>query len=69
MSVEVETRKIGGSIGIIIPKDVVAKENIRVHEKIIVEFKKLPVVGDFFGLAAWKRSTEEIMRDVKRGWK
>lgn len=45
------------------------KENIKVNEKIMLEFKKAPVVGDFLGLATWKRSTEEIMRDAKRGWK
>lgn len=70
VEIEVETRKIGGSIGIIIPSDVVEKEHIKPHEKIKIDIRRAPTIGDLFGLAKdWKKPTEEIMREVRKGWK
>jgi len=40
MEAEVRTKKIGGSIGIIIPNRIVQKEKIGVNEKVRVDFQK-----------------------------
>jgi antitoxin component of MazEF toxin-antitoxin module len=69
VEIEAEARKIGGSIGIIIPNDVVKKEGIKVHEKLRLELKRPHKIGDFFGAAkGWKRPTEEIIEELKKGW-
>lgn len=70
VEIEVETRKIGGSIGIIIPNEVVKQERIKPRERIRMEVKRAHTIGEFFGvLKGWKRPTEEIVREAKRGWK
>ncbi len=70
MEILVETKKIGGSLGIILPKSVVEKENLKVKEKVRVEVRKGHNVGELLGLfKGWSRSTEEIIRDSKKGWK
>lgn len=71
MAAEIEcvARKWGSSLGITIPKDVVEKEHISENQKIIVSIKKKHKAKEFFGMFPnWKRSTEEIKREMKRGW-
>ena len=70
IEIECETKKWGSSIGIIIPKNVIIKEQIDAGQKIIVEIKRMPKVGDIFGdLSTWSRSTDEIKKEMKEGWK
>ena len=69
VEIEVETRKIGGSIGVIIPNDIVKQEHIKPNEKIKIEVKRPHKIGDFFGAAkGWSRPTEEIVKELKKGW-
>jgi len=66
---ECTTRKWGNSIGIIIPKDIVEKEHIKEDEKIVVDIKKRHYAREFFGmLSDWKRPTDEIKKEMKKGW-
>ena len=71
MEIETTTRKWGNSLAIIIPSHIVAqgklKENQRVAIKI--EKKKPLLVKDVFGmLKGWKRPTEEILKEARKGW-
>lgn len=69
MEVEVEAKRMGGSIGIIIPKDIVEQENILPKEKIRIEIKKKHTVGDLFGLLKdWKTPTSDILKEARKGW-
>ncbi|MBI4918948.1 AbrB/MazE/SpoVT family DNA-binding domain-containing protein [archaeon] len=71
IEISCKTKKWGSSIGIIIPKEIVDKENISIGEKIVVEIKSRPKAGDIFGDIPgwkWKRSTAEIIKEVKKGW-
>ncbi|MBI4451676.1 AbrB/MazE/SpoVT family DNA-binding domain-containing protein [Candidatus Woesearchaeota archaeon] len=67
--IEVVTRHIGGSLGVIIPREVVKQEGIKPGELIRIDVKKPHTVNDFFGAATWAKSTEAMMREVKKGWK
>jgi len=68
-AVECITRKWGSSLGIIIPKDFVEKENITENEKISLELKKVNTVKELFGLLGdWKKSTDQIKTEMKEGW-
>ncbi len=69
MEIEVETKRIGGSLGIIIPHNVVEMENIKPKEKIVIELKRAHTVGDIFGKIKWTKTTEEMMKEVRKGWK
>ena len=67
--VECKTRKIGGSIGIILPKDVVSKEGIKPNQNIRVHIKKHVKVKDVFGMfPEWKTSTQKLKDEARKGW-
>lgn len=67
--IESVARKWGNSLGIIIPKEVVEEEQLQENERIVVEIKKKHSAKDFFGLLNdWKRSAEEIKKEMKKGW-
>ncbi|MBI2151589.1 AbrB/MazE/SpoVT family DNA-binding domain-containing protein [Candidatus Woesearchaeota archaeon] len=62
-------RKWGNSLGIVIPTEIVQEEGIAENETITVIFHRRPKVKEFFGLLSdWKRPTEEIKKDMKKGW-
>ncbi len=48
--VECKTIKIGGSVGIILPNDVVKKRNIKPNQSITVEIRKTLKVKEVFGM-------------------
>ncbi|MBS3137337.1 AbrB/MazE/SpoVT family DNA-binding domain-containing protein [Candidatus Woesearchaeota archaeon] len=63
-------KKWGSSLGIIIPKEIAQKRNIKENEKIIVEIKKGVLAKEFFGLfKGWNKSTDELKKEMKQGWK
>ena len=67
--IECKTRKFGGSIGIILPNDVVKKEGIKPDQNIIVEIKKHVKVKDVFGmLPDWKTPTQKLKDEARKGW-
>lgn len=69
IEIESYTRKWGNSLGIVIPKEIIEKENISENEKIVVRIKKKHKAEDFFGmLTDWKRPTDEIKKKMKEGW-
>ena len=73
MELETLTRKWGNSIAIIIPSNIVAQGKLKENEMVAVkiEKKKAPGVkaGALFGfLKGWKRPTEEIIKEARKGW-
>lgn len=69
MEIECRTRKFGGSIGIIIPRDVVEKEGIKPNQQIRVEIRKQVKVRDVFGLFAdWKTPVQKLKDEARKGW-
>ena len=68
--IQCKTRKIGGSIGIILPKEVVEKEGIKPDQEIMVEIKKQLKVKDVFGIlpTGWKTSTQKLKDEARKGW-
>lgn len=69
MEAELVTKKWGSSLGIVLPKAIVEKEHIRENDIIVVEIKKRHFAKEFFGiLPRWKKSTDNIKEEMKRGW-
>lgn len=71
MEIETLTRKWGNSIAVIIPAQIAEQEKIKENEKVTVkiEKKKKVIVKDVFGLLPdWKKPTEEILKEARKGW-
>ncbi len=69
VEISCKTKKWGSSIGIIIPKDIVDKERIKLGDKIIVEIKKRPIAKEFFGmLSEWKEDPQKLKDEARKGW-
>ena len=71
MEITVTPKRWGSSIAVIIPKDVVERQNIKENEpiKLSVEKQRPVKVKDIFGLLKeWKRSTQEIKDEIRAGW-
>ena len=65
---ETKLRAWGNSIGLVIPKEDVIKENLRPDQKVKVVITPIKTVKvkDIFGKLKFKRSTEEIMKEVDK---
>lgn len=67
--IECIARRWGNSLGIILPKELVEGIGILENEEIVLEVKKKHLAKEFFGLLpGWKRPTEEIKKEMKKGW-
>jgi antitoxin component of MazEF toxin-antitoxin module len=67
---EVILRKWGRSLGMVVPNDIVIKENLKEGSsiKVMVKNRYNPVKATF-GKLKLKESTDKIMREVDReGW-
>lgn len=67
MTLEVKTKRWGNSIGIIIPSEAVEELNIKEEENIIIEIHKNGnILKELFGSLKFKRSTENILKEVRK---
>ena len=67
MAVTVVTKKWGNSIGIVIPKEVVEKEGIKVKQQVSIEVKpaKNPF-AELFGKYKTGRSVQDIKNEIRK---
>ena len=68
MEVELKARKIGGSIGIIIPLELTRNERIFENDLLKVRIRKTSDLSFMFGKGkSIKKSTEQIMKEIDEG--
>ena len=68
MELELKAKKFGGSIGIIIPKEIVQRERIKESDNLKVVFKKVGDLNFIWGKGKHvKKSTEKIMQEIDEG--
>lgn len=61
-----KTRKWGSSLGVIIPKETVEELKLREDEEIVIDIiKKENVMKELFGSGSFKKSTEDILKEVR----
>ena len=67
---EIEVRKWGDSLAVIIPKHIVQQEGIRVHDNVHIKIEKETDFSDIFGLTRSKlqKTVQELKDDAKKGW-
>ena len=68
MATEVQVRKIGNSLGVLLPKEFVKKSHLKPKEKILIEIVKKADLSKFFGMIKRKMSDREFKEMVKSGW-
>ena len=68
MEYETKLKKWGNSIGVVIPKEKIKKENLKEDQKVRVMISpvKSVKVKDIYGKLKWKKSTRKIMKDVDK---
>ncbi len=70
MAIETRIKKIGDSLGLIIPDEIVKEKNLKSGEKVFVEINKPVHLRKFFGILKGKtRMTGQEFKDLARkGW-
>lgn len=67
MSLEVQTKKWGNSLGVVIPIWAVEKFGLKPEENIIIEInKKENALKELFGAIKFKKSTKQILQDARK---
>ena len=69
MAVEVRVKKWGNSMGVILPKLIVEKGNLKEDDNIMIEVVKVADLSDIFGsIKKRKLSGQEAKDLMKKGW-
>ena len=66
---QIKIKKWGSSLGIVIPKEIIKRENLKQNQSIrilAVETKSKTKVKDIFGKLKFKKSTQKILDEVDR---
>lgn len=66
--VVVTARKWGNSIGVTFPAELVEREMIRPNDRVVVIVKRARPIKELFGTLKTRKSTAELMREVREGW-
>ena len=68
MEMQLKAKRMGGSIGIIIPRIVITKERIQVNDSINIKIEKTADLSFMFGKGKGiKKSTSQIMNEIDEG--
>jgi len=67
--IEAKLKKWGSSLGLVVPKEIVLKERLKVGEEIIFDIKKKVVVKEIFGaLKNWKINAQKVKNELREEW-
>jgi len=66
--IEVQTRKWGNSLGIVIPKKIIAQEHLSENQTIIIEIKKVPDIKTLFNSMKFTKSAQQLKDEMREGW-
>ncbi len=66
-TLKVKARRWGNSIGLVIPSDIVEKEDIRPGKEVeILITKKTNVLRETFGTMKFKKSAQQIKNELRK---
>jgi len=69
MNIQTTVKKWGNSVGIILPKEIVEMEKIKVNEKILINIIRKADLTNIFGSLKTSISGQEFKDMVRKGWK
>ena len=65
---ELKVRKIGNSLGVIFPKELVKEKRLKENERVFVSVAKKGDLSKLFGTLKFKESSQKIKDDIRKGW-
>lgn len=68
MATEVNVRKWGNSMGIVLPKELLEEKGIKENDKIVIEVSKKADLSRLFGSLKRNMSGQEFKDMVRSGW-
>lgn len=66
---ETTIRKVGNSVGLVLSKEFLQKEHLKINEKVEVLIAKKANLSDVFGSLKTKTSGQKFKDLVREGWK
>ena len=61
-------RKWGNSFGVLVPKELIKKENLKVNEEVVVKLEKKKDLMQLFGFCNFKNPTKQLMKEIREGY-
>ncbi|MEK6874784.1 MAG: hypothetical protein AABX52_03490 [Nanoarchaeota archaeon] len=68
MVTELTVKRIGNSLGILLPKSFVEREHLQEDCKILVQITKKADIRDIFGIVKRDMSGQEFKDETRKGW-
>lgn len=65
---EVKVRKIGNSLGVIFPRELVKEKRLKENETVFVSVAKRGDLSKLFGSLKFKESGQKIKNELRKGW-
>ena len=68
MKVSARIRKIGNSLGIIIPTEEASRKNLKEGDLVEIEVLRRTRMKEMFGSIKFRRSVQELKDESRAGW-
>jgi antitoxin component of MazEF toxin-antitoxin module len=69
MQTKARLKRWGSSLGLVVPSDVVKRENLKEGEEVVVSIhKKNPLMETFGTLRDWKADAQRVKDEARKGW-
>lgn len=68
MRVKGRVRRVGNSLGIVIPKEEVKRHGINEGYVVELEVERKTNLKELFGSLKFSKETQELKEEAKRGW-
>ncbi|HLC37804.1 MAG TPA: AbrB/MazE/SpoVT family DNA-binding domain-containing protein [Candidatus Nanoarchaeia archaeon] len=69
MAIEVQLKKWGNSIGVVLPRELVEQRKLKESDKVIIEVVKVSNLSNIYGLIKERKMSGQKMKDLARkGW-
>lgn len=68
LQIKAKTKKLGNGIGVLLPKRLVERENIKPNQEVTLIINNKPITKgkDIWGTFKFKESTEKLMRETDK---
>ena len=69
MVIQTKIKKWGNSVGVVLPKIVVERENLKENDAVFIDIVKESDISDLFGSLKRKMSGQKFKDMAREGWK
>lgn len=68
MSEQLTVKKMGNSLGVLFPMEMVKRNNLKPNQKVFIEVTKKADISDMFGTLKINMSGQKFKDMVRKGW-